>query len=432
MNILVKSGYIVDPGNKREGVFDILIEDGKVVKIEKDIKTEVDKLINAEGKYILPGLIDMHCHLREPGREDEETLLSGSLAGIKGGFTSLCCMPNTEPPIDNQGVVEYIHMENRKIDLINIYPVGAITKKREGKELTEIGELKKAGVVAISDDGNCIMNSEVMRRAMEYSKMFDLLIISHCEDTNLSYGGLMNEGYISNLLGLKGIPRQAEIIMVARDIELAYLTKTKLHLAHLSCRESVELVRRAKKEGIKITCETCPHYFSLTEENVLGYNTLCKVNPPLRTSEDVEAIKEALKDGTIDVIATDHAPHADFEKDIEFEQASFGMIGLETALSIAIKELVETKIISLSQLVEKMSFNPAKILNLEKGSINIGEPAEFIIVDLNKNWKVEKEKIVSKSKNTPYLNWTLPGLVEYVFTKGKLVYRGYEEEPQKN
>ena len=420
--ILIKGGYIVDPGNKREGVFDLLIEEGKITKIEKEIKDENCKLINAEGKYIRPGLIDMHCHLREPGREDEETLLSGSLAGIKGGFTALCCMPNTEPPIDNQGVVEYIYTEAKKINLIDLYPVGAITKKREGKELTEIGELKKAGVIAISDDGNCVMNSELMRRAMEYSKMFDLLVISHCEDLNLSSGGLMNEGFISSLLGLKGIPSQAETIMVARDIELACLTQAKVHIAHVSCKGSVELIRRAKKEGIRITAETCPHYFSFTEEAVLGYNTNCKVNPPLRTALDVEAIKEGLKDGAIDVISTDHAPHADFEKDIEFDQASFGIIGLETALGVSLKELVEKKIIGLSQLVEKMSLMPAKILGLEKkGRISLGEEADLIILDLNKSWKVEKEKIVSKSKNSPYIDWILPGVVEYVFAKGRII-----------
>lgn len=422
MSILIKGGYIVDPGNNREGVFDILIEEGKIAKIEREIKgKEGDKLINAEGKYIFPGLVDMHTHLREPGREDEETLLSGSLSALRGGFTTLCCMPNTEPCIDNQGVVEYIYTENKKLNLIDIFPVGAITKGREGKELTEIGELKKAGVIAISDDGNCVMNSEVMRRALEYSKMFDLLVISHCEDINLSQNGVMNEGYISALLGLKGIPSEAETIMVARDIELARLTQAKLHIAHVSCKESVELIRRAKKEGIKITCETCPHYFSLTEEAVLGYNTNCKVNPPLRTFEDLEAIKEGLRDGTIDVIATDHAPHADFEKDVEFDQASFGIIGLETALGIALKELVEQKVITLSQLVEKMSLIPSKILGLNKGKISVGESVELIILDLNKSWKVEKEKIVSKSKNTPYLNWSLPGVIECVFAKGKMV-----------
>ncbi|MCM8783838.1 MAG: dihydroorotase [Candidatus Omnitrophica bacterium] len=419
--ILIKGGYIVDPGNGREGVFDILVEKGKIVKIEKNIKDEGHKLIDAGGKFILPGLVDMHCHLREPGREDEETLLSGSLAGIKGGVTTLCCMPNTEPAIDNQGVVEFIYLENRKIKLIDIYPVGAITKKREGKELAEIGELKKAGVIALSDDGNSVMDSEVMRRAMEYSKMFDLLVISHCEDTNLSRGGLMNEGYRASFLGLKGIPPEAETIMVARDIKLAKLTKAKLHIAHLSCKESVELIRQAKREGIKVTCETCPHYFSLTEESVLDYNTNCKVNPPLRTEEDKEAIKEGLKDGTIDVIATDHAPHADFEKDVEFSQASFGIIGLETALGIALKELVETKTINLSQLVEKMSFLPSKILGLDKGKLSVGENADLIILDLNKSWKVEKEKIVSKSKNSPFLNWTLPGVVEYVILGEKLL-----------
>lgn len=421
MNILIKNGHLVDPGNKIDEVLDLLIEKGRISRIEKNIKDLGYKIIDAQGKFVLQGLVDMHTHLRQPGREDEETLFSGSSAAIKGGFSGVCCMPNTQPPIDNQGTVEYIYAENKKIGLIDIYPIGAITKNREGKELTEIGELKRAGVVAISDDGNCVMNSELMRRAMEYTKMFDLTVISHSEDTNLSSGGLMNEGHTATVLGLKGIPPQAESIMVARDIELARLTQAKLHIAHVSTKESIELIRQAKKELIHLTAETCPHYFTLTEEAVGGYQTNCKVNPPLRTSFDLEAIKEALRDGTIDAIATDHAPHADFEKDVEFEQASFGMIGLETALSLAIKELVQNKIISLSQLVEKMALNPSRILGLDKGTLTIGREADLLILDLEKSWRVEKEKIISKSKNSGFMGWTLPGIVWEVISQGKLV-----------
>ncbi len=409
----------MDPANNRDGIFDILIEKGKISRVEKDIKDEGYKAIDARDKFVLPGLVDMHAHLREPGREDEETLLSGSQAAAKGGFTSVCCMPNTTPPIDNQGVVEYIYAENKKLGLINIYPIGAVTRNREGKELTEIGELKRAGAVAISDDGNPVMDTEIMRRALEYAKMFNLTIISHCEDASLTSGGLMNEGYTAAVLGLKGIPRQAESIMVGREIELVRLTKAKVHIAHVSTKESVGLIRRAKKEGIGLTCETCPHYFTLTEEAVLDYNTNCKVNPPLRTKEDVEAIKEGLKDGTIDVIATDHAPHADFEKDIEFEQASFGMIGLETALSLAIKGLAETKTGGLSLVVEKMSLNPSRILGLNKGTLGMGEDADLLILDPKKEWILEREKILSKSRNSPYIGWTLRGVILNVVCGGR-------------
>jgi dihydroorotase len=421
MNILIKGGHVVDPVNKCDGILDILIEKGKIALIEKSITKEGCKVIDAQGKFILPGLVDMHAHLRQPGREDEETLYTGTLAAIKGGFTSVCCMPNTNPAIDNQGVVEYIYSENKKIGLINIYPIGAITKNREGNQLTEIGELKKAGIVAVSDDGSPVLNAEIMRRALEYAKMFNLTVISHCEDKNLSAGGFINEGYCSTVLGLKGIPAEAESVMVAREVELARLTGSKIHIAHVSTSASVELIRRAKKEGLKITAETCPHYFSLNEEAVFGYNTNFKVNPPLRTKEDVISIKEGLKDGTIDVIATDHAPHADFEKDIEFEQAAFGMIGLETALSITIKELLNPGVINLKQLVEKMSFNPGRILNLNKGTLSPGADADLVILDTKEEWTVEKEKIVSRSKNSPYLGWVLPGKVTCVICQGKII-----------
>jgi dihydroorotase len=421
MVLLIKGGHVVDPANKRDAVFDILIEKGKISRIEKNIKGEGYKIIEAKDKFVLPGLVDMHAHLRQPGREDEETLLTGSQAAIKGGFTTVCCMPNTAPAIDNQGVVEYIYAENKKIGLINIYSIAAITKNREGKELTEIGELKKAGAVALSDDGSPVMNAEIMRRALEYARMFDLTVISHCEEENLSAGGLMNEGYTATVLGLKGIPPEAESIMVARDIELARLTGAGLHIAHVSTKESVGLIRRAKSQDIKITCETCPHYFTLTEEAVLGYNTNCKVNPPLRAKEDVAAIKEGLKDGTIDAIATDHAPHADFEKDIEFEQASFGMIGLETALSLAIKELVQTKALTLTQLAEKMSLNPSRILGLNKGTLGAGVDADIVIIDLQKTWIPEKKKISSKSQNSPFLGWELPAEVTWVICQGRIL-----------
>lgn len=338
MQLLIKNARVIDAKSETDDYLDILIEGTKIAKIAKDIKAKDAKIFDAKGLIAVPGLVDMHVHFREPGFEYKETVLSGSKAAASGGFTSVCCMPNTNPVIDNQGVVEFIASQSKKAGLINVYCVGAITKSLKGEELSDIGDLKDAGCVALSDDGNPVMNSEIMRRAMEYAGMFNLPIISHCEDINLSAGGVMNEGMVSTKLGLKGIPRIAEISMVSRDIELARYTGSSVHIAHVSCRESVDIIKRAKKEGVKVTCECTPHHFSLSEEALINYDTNKKVNPPLRTTDDIKALIGGLKDGTIDCVATDHAPHAETEKDVEFDYASFGIIGLETALGLVVKK----------------------------------------------------------------------------------------------
>jgi dihydroorotase len=408
MNLLIKNGRVLDPKNKIDEQLDILIEKGKISRVAKSIKEESARVIDAAGKIVCPALVDMHTHIRQPGREDEETILTGSRAAVKGGFASITVMPNTKPAIDNQGVVEFIYSEARKTELVNIYPIGAITKRLEGKELAEIGELVKSGAVAISDDGMPVMNSHIMRMALEYSKMYGIPVISHCEDLDLSSKGTMNEGYMSTVLGLKGIPAESESIMVSRDIQLASLTGARLHIAHVSTSESVELIRNAKKKGLSVTAETCPHYFTLSDEAVLNFDTNTKVKPPLRTRDDIRAIKEALKDGTIDAISTDHAPHTEAEKDVEYDFAPFGIIGLETALSLSYMELVKTGFLSLLGLIERMSLAPAKILNLQnKGHLSQGSDADILIFDTEISWVVEKNNLESKSKNTPFLGWTL-------------------------
>ncbi len=423
MDIILKGGHVVDPANNVDSGSDVLIKGDKIAQVGKNIKANGAKTIDCKGKLVFPGLIDMHTHLRQPGREDEETVLTGSRAALKGGFTSLLCMANTSPVIDNKGVVEYIRVEASRAGLINVYPAAAVTKGLEGKELTEIGQIAEAGAKALSDDGKPIMNAEILRRALEYAKMFGLPIISHCEDTNLSRNGVMNEGFISTKLGLKGIPRASETVMVMRDIELAGLTGGKLHIAHISAKESVEAVREAKKRGIGVTCETCPHYFTLTEEAVLGFNTKAKVNPPLKTKEDVASVKKGLSDGTIDAISTDHAPHSVEEKDVEFDFAASGMIGLEFALSLANTELINNKILDWSGLVKKMSVNPAKILSLHgKGSLAAGSDADITVFDPSAEWIVDEKRIESKSKNTPLAGRKMVGAVLVTIVGGKIKY----------
>ncbi|MEA3305430.1 MAG: dihydroorotase, partial [Candidatus Omnitrophota bacterium] len=327
MKMLIKEGHIFDPANKREGVFDVLIEGDKISRVAKNIKEKADKTINVRGKIVLPGLIDMHVHLREPGRENAETIATGLRAAVHGGFTGVCPMPNTNPCCDNQGIVDLILDMAKKVNTAHVYPIGAITKNREGRQISEMGELKSAGCIAISDDGTSVKDAVVMRRAFEYASMSGMPVISHCEDTELSAGGVMHEGYVSTVLGLKGIPSVAESTIVARDLQIAEWTGARLHIAHVSCKESISLIRHAKSKGIKVTCETCPHYLVLTDEAVKGFDTNFKVNPPLRSGEDVLELREALKDGTIDIISTDHAPHMESEKDVEFDYAPFGIIG---------------------------------------------------------------------------------------------------------
>ncbi|HET6365189.1 MAG TPA: dihydroorotase [Nitrospirota bacterium] len=420
MNILIKNGHIIDPANKVDEKLDVLVSDGKISRLGKpgSLPANGNQVIDAAGKFVVPGLIDMHVHLREPGFEYKETIATGTAAAKAGGFTSVCCMPNTNPVNDNRSVTEFILAQARNASA-QVFPIGAVTKGSKGEELAEMGELHAAGCVAISDDGKPVMNASIMRRAMEYSRIFDMLIISHCEDSTLSFKGVMNDGIVSTELGLRGIPRAAEDVMTARDISLAELTGGRLHIAHVSTAGSVRLIRDAKSRGVKVTAETCPHYFSLTEEAVRGYNTLAKMNPPLRTVDDVAAVKQGLKDGTIDVIATDHAPHAMDEKSGEFDYAPFGIVGLETALGLALK-LVQEGALSLAEAIRKLSVNPALILKLDKGTLSLGADADMTMIDSNVDWTVDASQFKSKSKNTPFDGWKLRGKAVRTIVGGRI------------
>lgn len=409
MNILIKNGHIVDPANKIDGKFDLLAADGKIAKLGApgSVPAGQAEVIDASGMLVIPGLIDMHVHLREPGYEYKETIATGTAAAKAGGFTAVCCMPNTSPVNDSRSVTEYIRSQAREASA-RVLPIGAITKGSKGEELAEIGELADAGCVGISDDGKPVAGAGMMRRAMEYSRIFDLPVISHCEDAQLASGGGMNEGFVATELGLRGIPNAAEDVMVARDLALAELTGARVHICHVSTAGAVRLVREAKKRGVKVTAETCPHYFTLTDEAVRGYNTMAKMNPPLRSEADRTAVREGLKDGTIDVIATDHAPHAMDEKTVEFDAAPFGIVGLETAVGLALA-LVREGFLTIEGMVRRMSVTPAAILRTQGGSLAIGAAADITIIDPDREWTVNAAEFRSKSRNTPFEGWKLKG-----------------------
>lgn len=420
MKTLIKNGHVVDPKNNVDELTDLLIEDQRIKKIAKKITEKADKEINAKDKIVCPGLIDLHVHFRQPGHEYKENIESGLRAALKGGFTSVCPMPNTNPVADSRSDMEFMAGEARRLQLIHLLPVGAVTLRQEGKELTEFGELKKGGAVALSDDGRPVSDTNILRRALEYSKKFGLVIMAHCQDEGLFRGGQMNEGFIATKLGLLGIPVEAESVEVARDIQLADLTGGRLHFCHISCKKSLDLIRQAKSHGSKVTAETCPHYFHLTEEAVLHYNTCAKMNPPLRKQEDIDAIKQALADGTLDAISTDHAPHSVGEKDLEFDKAPFGVIGLETSLPLSLK-LVEEKVLTMTDLIRKMSQVPAEILQIDRGHVGVGAFADVTVFDANQEWVVEKEHIESRSKNTPFLGWKMRGRATDVLVDGRQV-----------
>ncbi|MBF0330396.1 MAG: dihydroorotase [Candidatus Omnitrophica bacterium] len=427
MILIIKHARIVNGVagmGEMAGLKDILIEDGKIKRICQGLANDDAKVIDAAGKTVMPGFIDLHVHLREPGREDKETIASGSRAAVKGGFTSIFAMPNTAPAIDTAQVVQFILDQAKKVGLVNIYPVGAITKGRDGAQLTEMMDLKRAGCLAVTDDGKAVMNAGLMRRAMEYARMAGLVVMQHCQDPTLTGPGVMNEGLICTRLGLKGDPTVAEAVIVARDIELAHYLNMPIHFMHISAARSVDLIRRARSEGVHVTAETAPHYFSLTEESVKGFDTATKVTPPLRTAKDVAAIKEGLKDGTIECIATDHAPHTHEDKEVDFDSAPPGLIGLETAFGLVMKELVTPGVLTLAQAVDKLSASPAKISGLvDKGVIAEGKDADLVIVDMEKEWTVKREDFVSKSKNSPFIGWTFKGHVETTICGGKVVYQ---------
>jgi dihydroorotase len=412
---------VIDPG-RFNGMADVLIDEGRIVGVGPFLKAPTGATkIDATGRLVLPGFVDLHVHFREPGFEYKESIQSGAAAAVAGGFTSVCCMPNTNPVNDNQAITEFMLDRARAAGLANVFPIGAITKGSEGKELAEIGDLRRAGCVAISDDGKPVMNSLVMRRAMEYALAFDVPVIDHCEDLHLAEGGCMNEGAISTELGLPGMPAAAEDVMVARNVALAELTGARLHLAHISTEGSVRMVREAKSRGLHVTAEACPHHFTITEETVRGYNTYAKMNPPLRTWKDVQAIKDGLRDGTIDVIATDHAPHATQEKQLGFTEAPFGIVGLETALSLTFA-LVDEGVLSLESAVDKLSTAPAKAFGLAKGTLAVGADADVAIVDQQEQWEVDPAIFRSKSRNTPFAGWKVKGRVRTTIVGGRIVF----------
>jgi len=423
MALLIKNAMIVNADGMERTPRDILMDKGRIVRIAPSIKGPDVNIIDAHEKFVLPGLIDIHVHLREPGREDKETIETGSRSAVKGGFTTIMCMPNTQPVIDNAMVIEGILREARRVGLVNIIPIGAITKGQKGEELVDMFELRDAGCLALSDDGQSVANTQLMRLALDYARMLGLMIVEHCQDPYASRGAVMNEGYFSTILGMKGDPGFTETVIVSRDIEIVKYLKTKMHFAHISLKRSLDLIRRAKEEGIQITCEVTPHHFTLTDMEVKTFDPNTKVNPPLRSQEDLDSLKVAIKDGVVDCIASDHAPHTQEDKEVGFELAPPGMIGLETSLGLAISELVNEKIISWPQLVAKMSLNPAKIMGLaSKGAIQEGWDADITIVDPKADWIVKEDEIVSRSKNTPFLGRQLQGVVEATVVNGRVVY----------
>jgi len=421
--ILIKNGRVIDPANKIDACLDILIENSKICKVGKNIKNQAEKIIDATDKIVMPGIVDMHVHLREPGREDKETIASGTKAAFHGGVTSLLAMPNTSPAIDCVESLRMLKGIIKNSSCAQVLISGAITKARKGEGLVEIAQLKKEGAVAISDDGVSVDSDEIMLEALKTAKKEKILLICHSEDRLLSAGGVVNLGLTSTRMGLRGISSESEYKRVKRDIGLAEEADASLHIAHVSCRESVEIIARAKKKGLRVTSETAPHYFSLNEEAVLGYDTNMKMNPPLRSKDDVVSIRQGLKDGTIDAIASDHAPHTENEKDIEFERAEFGVIGLETELAVSITELIQQGILDWSGLVKKLVFNPAKILGIDRGTIGQGRAADIVVVSPDEEWLVGKGDFVSRSKNSCFLGRRLKGVVEFTICGGKVVYR---------
>ncbi len=421
MSILIKGGRVIDPAQGIDEVLDVLIEDGKIAKIDKGLKGK-GEAIDAAGMIVTPGLIDIHVHLRDPGYEYKEDIVSGTRSAAAGGFTSVACMPNTNPVTDSKSVVDYIVGKAAREGFVNVFPVGSITKGLKGETLSEIGELKESGCPAVTDDGRPVVSGELMRRALEYARPFGVTVISHAEELSLVGEGVMNDGFVATELGLKGIPWVAEDACVARDVMLAEYTGARLHIAHVSTRGAVEIVRQAKARGVRVTCEATPHHFTLTDEAVRGYNTNAKMNPPLRGADDVAAVRAGLADGTIDAIATDHAPHHIDEKNVEFNIALNGIVGLETALPLALR-LVEDGVLSLNDLVARFTVGPARAIDIPRGTLKDGVPADVTVINPNLEWTVEPQKLQSKSKNTPFGGWKMKGAAIYTIVGGKVVWR---------
>ncbi|MBI5647052.1 MAG: dihydroorotase [Ignavibacteriae bacterium] len=418
---LFKKGHIIDPATGLDTVKDVLVVDGVIAAIRDAIDEEHAEVFDLDGMVLAPGFCDMHVHFREPGQEYKESLQTGALSAAAGGFTAVACMPNTVPTIDNAETALYIRTKTEHFP-VEVLPIGAITKGREGKELAPMAELRAAGAVAFSDDGTCVNNTKLLRIALEYAGMFDLPVIQHAEDPYLFAGGVMHEGFVSTSIGLPGIPRLAEDVIVARDIAVAEYVDGVYHVAHVSSAGAVQAVRSAKERGLKVTCEVTPHHFTLTDEHVRGYNTNTKMNPPLRTRDDVIAMKEALRDGVIDAIATDHAPHAIFEKEVEYAHAPFGIVGLETAIGLSMTELVHTGYLTVFELIEKMSTNPRRILRLPDIRIEEGVPANFTFFHPEQEWTVDAAQFKSRSKNTPFHGMVLRGRPRGIFNRQQLVW----------
>ena len=425
-SLLLRGGRVIDPTQSMDAAGDVLVADGKIESlggaIDVGARDDVE-VIDCGGLVVAPGFIDVHCHLREPGREDVETIATGARAAAVGGFTAVCAMPNTQPVTDNQAAVGFVLRQGQMANAARVHPIGAISLGQEGKALAEFGEMVGAGAVAVSDDGRPVASAHLMRTALEYARTFGIPVADHCEEPTLAAGGAMNEGLVSARLGLKGIPAEAEEIMVIRDILLARRTGGHVHLCHMSTKGSVELIRWGKERGINVTAEACPHHLSLTENEVNGYNTNAKMNPPLRTEADVEAIREAVRDGTIDLVATDHAPHHYDEKEREFADAPNGIVGLETALAVVMKWLVKPGIIDLATLIDRMSVSPARIFNLPGGSLQRGAVADVTVFDPAREWTVDPARFVSKGRNSPYVGHTLQGVVMCTIVGGRIVHQ---------
>ena len=424
MRLLIKHGLVVDPSQALEAQQDILIEAGHIVAMAAELIVADAQIFDATGLVVAPGFIDLHTHLREPGREDKETIETGLRAAAAGGFTSICCMPNTQPVNDNATITHFIKAQAAKLNSVNLFPIGAITKGSHGEQLAEIGEMYQAGIVAISDDGHPVSSAQVMRRAMEYAQTFGLPVVDHCENRDLAASGVMNEGNYSSLLGLKGMSHLAEEADVQRDILLATATGAHAHIAHLSTAGSLAMVRQAKAQGLKVTCEVTPHHFCLTDSAVEGFDTNTKMNPPLRTSADIEALIGGMIDGTVDAIATDHAPHHADEKAREYDHDPFGIVGLETAVSLSLDRLYHTGRIGLMRLIELFTSGPARVFKLTgRGTLAIGAIADITILDLNRKVKVDVSEFYSKSRNTPFIGWQLQGRAVATIVKGQIIYQ---------
>jgi len=420
--LLIKNGRVIDPANKVDGNVDVLVRDGIVVEVGK-VTTNAETVIDATGLIVTPGLIDMHVHLREPGDEEEETIASGSAAAVAGGFTSVVCMPNTNPPIDNEATVDFIYRQAKLAGKANVFAAGAITKGREGKELAEMGQMVRGGAIAFTDDGSGVQNPAVMLRALQYVSMFDKVIMQHCQDNTLAGQGCMNSGYQATVLGLPGIPALAEELMLYRDIQLVKQTSARLHAQHISTAGSVEIIRQGKEQGINITAEVTPHHLLLTEQACREYDPNYKMNPPLRSEKDVAALRQAVADGTIDCLASDHAPHLRSEKELEFLLAPFGIVSIDCALGLYAKALIETQTIDWPRMIEMMTASPARILGIDRGTLSTGAHADITIIDPNRHWTVRVDEFQSKSRNCPYDGWELPARAVYTIVGGTIQYQ---------